>query len=65
MRIKDLNCPSKDRRNYDRQAKHKPVVRYEPEKKTKKNKKATAVAEINNRQYVDALQQLPQAAPNW
>ena len=59
---KRSKLPTKDRRNYDRQAKHKPVARYQAENKTKKSKKATAVAEINNRQYVDALQQLPQAA---
>ena len=59
---KRSKLPTKDRRNYDRQAKHKLVVRYQAENKTKKSKKATAVAEINNRQYVDALQQLPQAA---
>ena len=59
---KRAKLPTKDRRNYDRQAKHKPVERYQAEKKTKKGKKATAVAEINNQQYVDALQQLPQAA---
>ena len=59
---KRSKLPTKDRPNYDRQAKHKPVVRYQAENKTKKSKKATAVAEINNRQYVDALQQLPKAA---
>ena len=51
---------AKDRRNYDRQAKHKPIERYQAEKTTKKRKKATAVAEANEQQYVDALQQLPQ-----
>ena len=59
---KRAKLQTKDRRNYDRQAKHKPLERYQAEKKTKKGKKATAVAEINNQQYVDALQQLPQAA---
>ena len=59
---KRVKLPTKDRRNYDRQAKHKPVERYQAVNKTKKSRKATAVAEINNQQYVDALQQLPQAA---
>ena len=59
---KRAKLSTKDRSNYDRQAKHKPVERYQAEKKTKKGKKATAVTEINNQQYVNALQQLPQAA---
>ena len=59
---KRAKLPTKDRRNYDRQAKHKPIERYQPEKTTKKSKKVTAVADINNRLYVDALQQLPQTA---
>ena len=53
---------TKDRHNYDRQAKHKPIERYQAEKTTKKNKKATAVTETNDQQYVNALQQLPQTA---
>ena len=47
------------RHNYDRQAKHKPVDRYELPKITKKTSKATAVAKINERQYVNALQEIP------
>ena len=58
---KRAKLPTKDRRNYDRQAKHKPIERYQAQKTTRKNKKATAVADVNERQYVDALQQLPQA----
>ena len=49
----------KTRRNYDRQAKHKPVDRYELPKITKKTHKATAVAKINECQYVNALQEIP------
>ena len=45
--------------NYDRQAKHKPVDRYEPPKITKKTNKAAAVAKVNERQYVAALQEIP------
>ena len=45
--------------NYDRQAKHKPVNRYEPPKVTKKTNKAAAVAKVNERQYVAALQEIP------
>ena len=48
----------KTRRNYDRQAKHKLVDRYEPPKITKKTNKAAAVAKINERQYVAALQEI-------
>ena len=59
---KRAKLPTKDRRNYDRQAKHKPVERYQAENTQKKSKKATAVAEANERQYVDTLQQLPQTA---
>ena len=50
---------AKTRRNYDRQAKHKPVDRYEPPKITKKAKTPAAVAENNERQYVAALQEIP------
>ena len=46
-------------RSYDRQVKHKPIERYEPPKTTKKSNKATAVATINDRQYVNALQEVP------
>ena len=42
--------------------KHKPIERYQAEKTSKKNKKATAVAETNDRWYVDTLQQLLQTA---
>ena len=51
---------TKDRRNYGRQAKHKPIKRYQAQKTIKKNKKATAVADDNEQQYVDTLQQLLQ-----
>ena len=44
---------------YDRQAKHKPVKRYEPPKVTKESNKVTAVAKINEWQYVNALQEIP------
>ena len=49
----------KTRRSYDRQAKHKPVERYEPPKTTKKASKAAAVAKVNECQYVAALQEIP------
>ena len=39
--------------------KHKPVERYELQQTKKKSKKATAVAEINKCQYVNALQEVP------
>ena len=58
---KRAKLPTKDRCNYDRQVKHKPIERYQAQKTTKKNKKVTAVADANEWQYVDALQQLPQA----
>ena len=45
-------------RSYDRQAKHKPVERHEPPKITSKSNKATAVAKINECQYVNALQEI-------
>ena len=38
---------------------HKPVDRYEPPKITKKANKAAAVAKVNERQYVAALQEIP------
>ena len=52
--------PTKGRRNYHRQAKHKTIDRYEPPKTTKKTRNATAVADTNVRQYVDALQEISQ-----
>ena len=56
---KRIKLTTKTRRNYDRQAKHKPVDRCEPPKVTKKTNKATAVAKINERQYANALQEIP------
>ena len=56
---KRTKLTAKTRRNYDRQAKHKPVNRYEPPKITKKTNKGTAVAKINECQYVNALQEIP------
>ena len=56
---KRTKLSAKTRRNYDRQAKHKPVDRYEPPKITKKANTAAAVAKINERQYVAALQEIP------
>ena len=56
---KRTKLTTKTRRNYDRQAKHKLVNRYEPPKVTKKTNKVTAVAKINERQYVNALQEIP------
>ena len=56
---KRTKLTAKSRRNYDRQAKHKPVDRYEPPKITKKTNKGTAVAKINECQYVNALQEIP------
>ena len=56
---KRTKLTTKTRRNYDRQAKHKPVDRYEPPKVTKKTNKPTAVAKINERQYVNTLQEIP------
>ena len=52
--------PAKCRCNYDRKVKHKTIERYEAPKITKKNKKNTAVAVNNERQYVDALQEVAQ-----
>ena len=49
----------KGQRIYDRQAKHKPFERYEPPKTTKQSNKTTAVAKINECQYVNALQEVP------
>ena len=59
---KRAKLPSKDQRNYDRQAKHKPVERYQAQQTTKKHKKDTAVAAANEHQYIDALQQLLQSS---
>ena len=39
------------------------IEQYQAHKKTKKNKKVTAVADANEQQYADALQQLPQMTP--
>ena len=55
---KRTKLTAKSRRNYNRQAKHKPVDRYEPPKITKKTNKGTAVAKINECQYVNALQEI-------
>ena len=55
---KRTKLSTKTRRNYDRQAKHKPVDRYKPPKTTKKAKTPAAVAKINERQYVAALQEI-------
>ena len=49
---------TKSQRSYDRQAKHKPVKRYEPPNITKKTNKVTAVAKINEHQYVNTLQEI-------
>ena len=56
---KRTKLTTKSWRNYDRQVKHKYVDRYEPPKITKKTNKATAVAKINECQYVNALQEIP------
>ena len=56
---KRTKLTTKTRRNYDRQAKHKPVDRYKPPKVTKKTNKVTAVAKINECQYVNTLQEIP------
>ena len=56
---KRTKLSAKARRNYDRQAKHKPVDRYEPPKITKKANTPAAVAKINEHQYVAALQEIP------
>ena len=56
---KRTKLSAKTRRNYDRQAKHKPVDRYEPPKITKKANTAAAVAKINERQYAATLQEIP------
>ena len=51
---KRTKLTTKSQCNYDRQVKH----RYEPPKITKKTNKATAVAKINECQYVNALQEI-------
>ena len=56
---KRTKLSAKTRHNYDRQAKHKPVDRYEPPKITKKANKAAAVAKVNEHQYVATLQEIP------
>ena len=56
---KRVKLSAKTRHNYDRQSKQKPVDRYEPPKITKKTNKGAAVAKINERQYVAALQEIP------
>ena len=56
---KRTKLTTKSQRNYDRQVKHKYVNRYEPSKITKKTNKTTAVAKINECQYVNALQEIP------
>ena len=55
---KRTKLSAKTRRSYDRKAKHKPVDRYEPSKITKKTNKAAAVARINERHYVNILQEI-------
>ena len=50
--------PKKSRCNYDRQAKHKPIERYEEPKITKKSRKTTSVAKINDRQYVNVMAEM-------
>ena len=55
---KRTKLSAKTRRNYDRQAKHKPVDRYEPPDITKKANKAPAVAKVNEWQYAAALQEI-------
>ena len=56
---KRTKLSAKTRHNYDRQAKHKPVDRYERPKITKKINKATAFAKINECQYANAFQEIP------
>ena len=56
---KRTKLTTKSRRSYDRKVKHKTVERYEPPQTTKKSKKVTAVAEINERQYANTLQEVP------
>ena len=52
---KRTKLTAKTRRNYDRQAKHEPVYRYEPPKITKKTNKGTAVAKINECHVFNAI----------
>ena len=56
---KRTKLSAKTKRNYDRQAKHKSVDRYEPPIITKKTNKAAVIAKINEHQYVNALQEIP------
>ena len=56
---KRTKLSAKTRCNYDRQAKHKPVDRYEPPKITKNANTAAAVAKNNERQYAAVLQEIP------
>ena len=56
---KRTKLSTKPRHNYDRQAKHKPVDRYEPSETTKKGNKEPAVAKVNDQQYASALQEIP------
>ena len=55
---KRTKLSTKTRCSYDRQAKHKPVHRYEPSEPTKKVNKAPAVAKVNDQQYAAALQEI-------
>ena len=56
---KQTKLTTKSQCSYDRKVKHKPAERYEPPQTKKKNKKVTAVAEINECQYANALQEVP------
>ena len=56
---KRAKLATKGRKIYDRQAKHKPIERYEAPKITKKRKKVTAVAATNDCQYANTLQEMP------
>ena len=55
---KRVKLATKSQKSYDRQAKHKPIKRYEAPKTTKKGKKATAVSTTNDNQYANALQEI-------
>ena len=55
---KKAKLAPKGRHSYDRQAKHKTIERYEIPKTTNKSNPATAVAKINECQYVNALQEV-------
>ena len=56
---KRTKLTAKPRCNYDRQAKHKTVDRYEASETTKKGNKVPAVAKVNDQQYAVALQEIP------